>query len=464
MKQKHILIILLILNFLRGYAQQTEFFDEKNGVSGNLIDKIFQDKSGNVYFTGKSGFIKFDGTEFSTPLKKNSLNNIQPWVKSICFADGKTFFGTTRGLILHDDLSEKDTLLRLYVRDSVITEGYISSMVRSKSPDALIVTVSGDGLTAIDAKTGETIIPLSKQLDSLCANVRPGTLFIDSKNCLWTFASEGTFRKINLDNLTREDLETSFANKEPLIVTSAAEIPETSDMVFGTVHHGIIKYERETGKFFSVKTASKEISGRINAILCLRDSYDGSRILVGSEDFGLLHYNHVTGELKPTTLKNNRINLNNCKIHDIFQDRYGNVWACVFQKGLLLAARKSDLFSVIELDGNSCPVTAIIGKDDGTVYAGTDGSGVFVISPDGSQKTFTAENSPLPNNSVMSMSLDKDQNLWVATFAGGLSKISAGKKKLENFSLDADFQRIPCMFYESFAARDSRCWNCDFGF
>ena len=448
MKQKHILIILLILNFLRGYAQQTEFFDEKNGVSGNLIDKIFQDKSGNVYFTGKSGFIKFDGTEFSTPLKKNSLNNIQPWVKSICFADGKTFFGTTRGLILHDDLSEKDTLLRLYVRDSVITEGYISSMVRSKSPDALIVTVSGDGLTAIDAKTGETIIPLSKQLDSLCANVRPGTLFIDSKNCLWTFASEGTFRKINLDNLTREDLETSFANKEPLIVTSAAEIPETSDMVFGTVHHGIIKYERETGKFFSVKTASKEISGRINAILCLRDSYDGSRILVGSEDFGLLHYNHVTGELEPTTLKNNRINLNNCKIHDIFQDRYGNVWACVFQKGLLLAARKSDLFSVIELDGNSCPVTAIIGKDDGTVYAGTDGSGVFVISPDGSQKTFTAENSPLPNNSVMSMSLDKDQNLWVATFAGGLSKISADKKKLENFSLDADFQRIPCMFYD----------------
>ena len=236
MKQKHILIILLILNFLRGYAQQTEFFDEKNGVSGNLIDKIFQDKSGNVYFTGKSGFIKFDGTEFSTPLKKNSLNNIQPWVKSICFADQKTFFGTTRGLILHDDLSEKDTLLTLYVRDSVITEGYISSMVRSKSPDALIVTVSGDGLTAIDAKTGETIIPLSKQLDSLCANVRPGTLFIDSKNCLWTFASEGTFRKINLDNLTREDLETSFANKEPLIVTSAAEIPETSDMVFGTVH------------------------------------------------------------------------------------------------------------------------------------------------------------------------------------------------------------------------------------
>jgi ligand-binding sensor domain-containing protein/AraC-like DNA-binding protein len=448
MKQKHILIILLILNFLRGYAQQTEFFDEKNGVSGNLIDKIFQDKSGNVYFTGKSGFIKFDGTEFSTPLKKNSLNNIQPWVKSICFADGKTFFGTTRGLILHDDLSEKDTLLRLYVRDSVITEGYISSMVRSKSPDALIVTVSGDGLTAIDAKTGETIIPLSKQLDSLCANVRPGNLFIDSKNCLWTFASEGTFRKINLDNLTREDLETSFANKEPLIVTSAAEIPETSDMVFGTVHHGIIKYERETGKFFSVKTASKEISGRINTILCLRNSYDGSRILVGSEDFGLLHYNHVTGELKPTTLKNNRINLNNCKIHDIFQDRYGNVWACVFQKGLLLAARKSDLFSVIELDGNSCPVTAIIGKDDGTVYAGTDGSGVFVISPDGSQKTFTAENSPLPNNSVMSMSLDKDQNLWVATFAGGLSKISADKKKLENFSLDADFQRIPCMFYD----------------
>ncbi|MBQ3656931.1 MAG: hypothetical protein II956_08830 [Bacteroidales bacterium] len=30
-------------------------------------------------------------------------------------------------------------------------------------------------------------------------------------------------------------------------------------MVFGTVHHGIIKYERKTGKFSAVKTASKEI-------------------------------------------------------------------------------------------------------------------------------------------------------------------------------------------------------------
>jgi len=448
MKQKHTLLILLILNFLHGYAQQTEFFDVKNGVSGNLIDKIFQDKNGNVYFTGKSGVIKFDGTEFSTPLKKNSLNNIQPWVKSIYFDDQKTLFGTTRGLILHDNFSDKDTILKIYVRDSAITEGYISSLVKSKSPDALLVTVSGDGLAAIDCQSWQTNIPLSKKLDSLCATVRPGTLFIDSKNCLWTFASEGTFRKINLDNLTRDNLDISFADKEPLIVTAAAEIPETSDMVFGTVHHGIIKYERKTGKLSAVKTASKEISGRINTILCLRNSYDGSKILVGSEDFGLLHYNHVTGELKPTTVKNNRINLNNCKIHDIFQDRYGNVWGCVFQKGLLLAARKSDLFSVLELDGNSCPVTAIIGKDDGTVCAGTDGSGVYIVSPDGSQKVFTAENSPLPNNSVMSMALDKDQNLWVATFAGGLSKISSDRKKLENFSLDADFQRIQCMFFD----------------
>ena len=54
MKQKHILIILLILNFLRGYAQQTEFFDEKNGVSGNLIDKIFQDKRVMYILQGKA--------------------------------------------------------------------------------------------------------------------------------------------------------------------------------------------------------------------------------------------------------------------------------------------------------------------------------------------------------------------------------------------------------------------------
>ena len=46
-------------------AQQARFFDSQYQLPGSLIDRIFQDPHGNVWFAGKSGAIKYGGITFT---------------------------------------------------------------------------------------------------------------------------------------------------------------------------------------------------------------------------------------------------------------------------------------------------------------------------------------------------------------------------------------------------------------
>ncbi|MCQ2975234.1 MAG: helix-turn-helix domain-containing protein [Bacteroidales bacterium] len=448
---KHIIsILLLLLCPIIAISQQVKFFDAQYSLPGSLIDRIYQDQNGNIWLLGKSGAIKYDGFLFHRVKHEFTNSPNSPSYRCIYFGENNvTYFGTSRGVIYNDNKNDSSKLIKLSLQDSVINSGFISSMVYCKSLEALIITVSGNGLVALDCKTNTPITNLTQTLNSLCQTIYPGTLYLDSYNCLWTFSSEGNFIKINLNDFTRDNL--ILPNQESDVINCVSEDPKTGDMLIGTNHHGILKYIRKDGSIQTTKP-STNITGRINSIVCPSDYENHNCFWIGSEDNGLMIYNNESQEITIPKLKSDRVDLKNCKIHDIIEDNQGNIWAAVFQKGIVLIPKTAITFSCITINKtaltNIAPVTAIIGTQDGYLWAGTDGGGLFKLLPNNTNERFYTNNCNLPNNSILALATDNDNNLWISTFMGGLSRLDANGK-LENIPYKSSFQRIQRMIFDS---------------
>lgn len=112
------------------------------------------------------------------------------------------------------------------------------------------------------------------------------------------------------------------------------------------------------------------------------------------------------------------------EVSDLAEDQDGEVWVGT-SKGVAVFYNPEAIFSddeqdfdcqqiLIEQDGNiqillETEVVTCVTVDGGNrKWLGTQTSGAYLVSPDGTQQLahFTAENSPLPSNNIQSMAID----------------------------------------------------------
>ena len=86
---------------LRTGSESFTSFTEKDGLSGDMVAKIIEDKKGNLWFGG-DGIHRYDGKTFTHFSTKDGL--INPWVWSILEdKSGNLWIGTREtGLYLFD--------------------------------------------------------------------------------------------------------------------------------------------------------------------------------------------------------------------------------------------------------------------------------------------------------------------------------------------------------------------------
>ncbi len=449
-------------------AQQARFFDSQYQLPGSLIDRIFQDPHGNVWFAGKSGAIKYGGITFTRELLRYANAPTVSWVKCMAFMDDeKILFGTSRGIVLNDCLKDTFQLIPVYVNQSTLDNYFVSSIVKSDKLGVWLATCSGSGMAALSIKDLSPDTEITDKLNSLCDTKYPGALFIDSRNNLWTYSSEGNFIKIDLNTLTRLPIHIPDAIEQP-VVTSIAEVGVSGDLVIGTSHHGILRYSAQDDKVYTTK-ATCELTGCVNAVLCPQGYGTGRTFWIGSEENGLMLFDYDTQSLRPARLRNDRIDLHKCKIHDIFQDRQGNIWATAFQKGVVMIPKSAATYSTnnqrmttggakdnltflsIPMNEGTAPnlgpVTSIAGSGS-IVWAGTDGGGVVSLESGGNKKKVCDAQNGLPNNQITAIETDNAGNLWIATFNGGLSRLSQSGKVTTLYTAP-EYQKTSAMAFDT---------------
>jgi signal transduction histidine kinase/ligand-binding sensor domain-containing protein/DNA-binding response OmpR family regulator len=453
-------IFFALLISVPGFGQKIRFYNSERGLPNSLIHKVSQDSLGYIWLATENGASYFDGMNFTTFYHdQNKPGTLASDLVKVIYSDSKgcNWVGTSNGLQIFDREKNSFHDFPLQCADFNLAP-YITSIVETLDKKYILVSVSGYGIMVYDIDSHKIDTALTESLKKLYNNRYIGNLYVDSEGFIWSFAEQGSFFKLNFQS---KQLETIHWNSDLTEVSKVAgvsamsEDPVNRNILIGTYNHGVLIYDRIRKEIRRPKGQSMS-KFRIRSLLAERKTSFNSNpsIWIGTEDSGLKKFDRLKEDFVIPDFQYAPIDLDNCKVHSIIQDKQGNIWVGIFQKGLLIIPQLRNNFDYIKISEskgstsvNMACVTSIIRDDSRNLWIGTDGSGLFKISDDGTKTRFTTENTPLSNNSILTLTVDKRGTLWISTYMGGITTYHP-QKGFRSYSNDIELQKVNCTAYD----------------
>ncbi len=200
----------------------------------------------------------------------------------------------------------------------------------------------------------------------------------------------------------------------------------------GTEDAGLNKFDPHTGRFINFYTPKNKAHVSYSNIHGLLVNDD--KIWVGTYLHGLDVLDVTTGKkLRHYNTNNSSIGSN--FIYSLFKTKAGEIMAAT-DKGLYVYLPDKDNFKIITAV-NKVFFRTIFEDDDGTIWAGTYGDGVFYYNnKTGVKGQFIFENGnprSLPSNLVNKIFKDSEGTIWLAT-EGGLCKFLKKQHGFERYA------------------------------
>ena len=400
---------VLLWNSIHADAQKRNFrfnyYTSDNGLSQNMVDCIFQDSRGFMWFGTWNGLNRFDGYAFKT---FSAGDRADQRLGSIFIHDiaedpfGNLWIGTADGLNVY--LYEKDRfILHLH-------EPGNDSTIRSNKVNRLLVDDSGmlwvgtdRGLDRIELADGQGTV----------RNIRhyPGTPEADN-------GQEMMIQDIYQDHSGRIWLGTGQG--------LALLDPSSGSMT-------LFSYQPANEYSISNNDVQSILQDRAGT-LWIGTNYGLNRFETGSKRF--YRYYHDPGD---------EYSLVHNSVEDIAEDVQGNL---VFGTlgGISIYQRQENLFhnytynsyAVTELNNEF--VNCLYADGDGNVWIGTDRGGINQFNVYQNEFEYyvsiPGEAQSLSSNTINSVWEDEEA-LWVGTAGGGLNKIDRSDGRYLHYRADA---------------------------
>ena len=439
---RKITLLISLFQFLFSWisveAQTGTFYSTDNVLSNSLINSIYQDSRNYIWIATEDGLNKFDGVRFTIYHTRNndkaSLKN--NYVRSL-FEDsrGRFWVGCINGLMLYNRAEDSFTEVPIYFRNQLVTP-HITSIIETKSGEIWMST-SGGGIIRSDDncktfKVDENLFP------RLCSRYLV-TLYQDKSGKIW-IASEN--QGLNLYNPQSGEIR-NFKAPNGIGSNQISSICEDNkgNIFVGTLTGGLFRYNPAEGKFDHVLYANPAITLPVKSLLF--DS--NNRLLVGTDGRGIKYLNKSTGRLEDFQILSAMFDFSRTKIHALCQDRVGNLWVGLFQKGVFLSPNHPNKFNYWGMKsyyqnviGSNC-VMSVLRDAGGILWVGTDNDGIYGLDRNSVHHFELKSNVNGVSNTIMSI-LEGDKNtLWLASYLDGLMKFDkrTGKSiKCANNSLE----------------------------
>jgi signal transduction histidine kinase/ligand-binding sensor domain-containing protein/DNA-binding response OmpR family regulator len=430
-RKRYILLLLALLLSWQAGAQMARLYSASSRLPSVSVNAIMQDADGYIWISSESGLARFDGNEFISFQTESdnpfSLRSDRVY-QTLQDVNGRLWVATSSALqVFRPETSDFETF-NLEPDALPGTRHHISYMeeVRvSENESFLYVAVSGDGgLFVINTRTMALDEERRSALRPHVTN-RTRYLFKDSKSRLWIALGSGGLYFLDAKDPLRLQ-EPAWApdlssQRGTIVVQGMAEDPKTGKLLLCTVEHGLLLYEPE--KNLIRKTAGSALSKAVYPNVAI---FLGDRFLVGTEDHGLKSLDPETEILTDASFPNQPFHISSWKIRSLTEDRQGNLWVGAYLTGVLVIPRPAYGFDYrnFSLTGaigdNSGCITGVVRTADGTLWASSDGSGLFRVNRDGTTDRFDSTNSRLGSDILLSLCLDKRGKLWLSTYGHGL--------------------------------------------
>ncbi|MCX6296102.1 MAG: triple tyrosine motif-containing protein, partial [Bacteroidetes bacterium] len=447
-----LLFLCLVIFISPLHAQTTSFiyYGVEQGLSQSQIQDITQDDDGNLWIGTLSGLTKYNGREFKTFSRKDSL--AEDWVTAMCKdKTGNIWMGHwAGGVSMYNFKTKKIENLNLeeYTRFKTVTA--ITQDVNKR----FWIATEGAGIFVYDP-TNKTMISINKKDGLSSDNVY--AVCSDQKGNVWIATDFG---------ITVYDTKTDISSAKSFSILNTSnglfsdrittlDLVNYNEIWVGSADAGVMTLKIKDD--FDVKFPGKAIENggiRIdmknglesNFINCIFEDKTHN-VWIGTTGGGVAKVTPFPAKERIEAISkaivynyNTKQGLNYFNVNAIFQDREGTIW---IGTDIGLNQYRGERFQIYDEGDqiiNNLVWTTLCDKD-GNIWLGTN-EGVskitFSYSAINKKENHTIHNystkDGLSSNVILSSFEDKEGNIWFGTGFGGVCKFNNSTNRFESYT------------------------------
>lgn len=441
MKSTISIFLLSLAVFITAHGQSGKLFSVDKELSSSLITHVYQDHRNIIWIATVDGLNRYDGSKFIHYKKQpgDSTSLLNNYVR-VLYEDSRNrlFVGFFNGLQYYDYSTDTFHDIPLLLKDGSSFPAHVTSILERRNGDIIIGT-SGHGVFRIHFIKGSV---QAHQATEFSPSYMISYLYEDSTQNLWIATQDnGLFRQQNDKNF-----KNYLSTTEKGTIFSLCE-DNDGNLYVGSVANGLYEYNRQSDSFHLIPGESPL---PINKIYLSRSG----EILVGTEGEGLKLFDPVQKQFTEVDFNINTLDFSKSKIHSVMEDKKGNIWLGIHQKGVVLLPVKLNRFKYYgykSLKHNiigSHAISSVYTDSKGTRWLGTDGDGIYGIREDGESVHFSrATNTTVPST-ILSIYEDSFNHLWIGSYDRGLARINTktGSCEYLNHLLEKHNGQTPRVF------------------
>ncbi|WP_460948004.1 two-component regulator propeller domain-containing protein [Spirosoma daeguense] len=446
MNQRILFLIFWLWCSYTALAQSDKLFTVENGLSGGVVSDIHQDRSGFVWVATEDGLNRFDGNKFTVYRhdKKNDTGILNNLLQTL-FEDraGRMYVGSIDGLQYYNPASDSFHNIPLKLDNGDVISTRIVSMCQRKNGDILVGT------------SGWGIFKLTRNREQLWAqkiilNI-PSELIIkifeDINQNLWVSTEDKGLYRIN-----GSTVKAFFGYKKVQnnVIKSICQ-DRYGRLFVGNMSSGLYQYAPASQSFTAILyNGGTDLP--IEELLVNRNN----QIVIATSGKGLKYFDPATSKILDLNTNVTTFDFSKSKLHSILEDKAGNLWIGIFQKGLLLLAGNPNRFSYIGYKSvnrnsiGSSTVMSLFQNTEKAIWVGTDNDGLYTLLPGTTTSIHykpDTEKGPVPSN-IMAIYEDSKKNVWLGSYLSGLVQFNpkTGKSSYISKIVDKNGDNVQRVF------------------
>jgi len=418
-----LLTFLVSVNILLIKSQTGYFYSSDKYLSNSLINCIYQDSRNYIWIATEDGLNKYDGVRFSIyHADKNDKLSIKNNYVHTVFEDSKGRFwvGCINGLMLYNRAEDTFIEIPIYFHNKLVTP-HISSIIETKQGEIWIST-SGTGI--LRSTDNYKTFTVDEQLfPQLCSRYLV-TLFEDVKGNIWIGSGNQGINRYNPKTKIIDSYKSPLGIGNNQISSICGD--KNGQIYVGSITGGLFVFDDKSNKFNSIPYKNPGITLPVKSLLL--DKHQ--QLLIGTDGQGIKYLNKKTQQIEDYELTSAMFDFSRTKIHALCEDKSGNLWLGLFQKGVFLSLNQQNTFHYWgsksyhqNLIGSNC-VMSVLRDKAGTLWVGTDNDGVYGITGNSAKHFPLKSRTYGVSGTIMSMLEGDNSTLWLASFIEGLLKFN----------------------------------------
>lgn len=396
---------------------------------------IYEDSRHNIWVTTLNGLNRYDGVKMNVYRHDDADSTSLAHDESTCVLEydkNRILVGTDLCLQVYSYSTNRFTRVPIKWADS--GEEIIARIIRlyRLKSGKIFVCFAGYGCGEVyEDENGNLYALRTEEYLTSESKLNPIQFYEDKENHLWLLNSHlQVYRQVGKGKFKHYPI---FADAIKLCMSSSGKT------YVATTNHGLYLYDSKTDSFTQIATAQE--CGLVYSIT----PWTLGRLFICSDGGGLRIYDEHTNKVTESSFQVGDFNIATSNVKDAISDSFGNVWVGIYLKGVMMKPASKSSFEYVghnSITKNSLGTNSIVSlspANDGKIWIGTDNSGLYLLSADGSTSTHINPD----EHPGMPRTFTAICNGLLGTFYDGLYKLEGTSVSLLNKGIQQIFDIQP---------------------